>query len=147
MTCDARSAALHVVAGQGLLRVGVSRFDVSQSSLDLLRPFFGVQAFEDQLRLAAMAQAIASLDCVLMEGNACHTVATGLADLIDYARLAGIRVAPISIACAMLLLEWRVPTGVALDMMARLDALGAAHTSYPTLRLGAAWIVLESGLD
>jgi hypothetical protein len=147
MTCDARSAALYVVAEQGAVSEAVPSFDVSQSSLDLLQPFFGVQAIEYRAQLAAMTQAIAGLDYVPMDDDACHTVAIGLADLIDYARLAGVRVAPISIALAIALLEWRVPTKVALDMMARFDALGAAQTFYPALRLGAAWIVLESGLD
>lgn len=118
------------------------RFDIGQSELKLLQPCFGTQASKNIGQLAALAQAIANLDYIPMDDDACHRVAANLADLIDYARLAGIKVAPISIAFAALLLEYRVPPQFAPDEIAQFEGASAALAAYPILQLGMAWVVL-----
>ena len=118
------------------------RFDITQSELDILKPCFGAQASKNIRQLAALTQAIANLDYIPMDDHACHRVATNLADLIDYARLAGIKVAPISIAFAALLLEYRVPQLPALDQIARFEGSSATFAAYPVLQLSSAWVLL-----
>lgn len=146
MICNARSTKrCTVAAGAPERRVNneaAVRFDIGQSELNILQPCFGAQASQNIGQLAALAQAIANLDYIPMDDDACHRVATNLADLIDYARLAGIKVAPISIAFAALLLEYRVPPLFASDEIARFEDSSAAFADYPVLQLSSAWVVL-----
>ncbi len=146
MICNARSTTrCAVAAGAPERRVNkeaVVRFDIGQSELNILQPCFGAQASKHIGQLAALAQAIANLNYIPMDDDACHRVATNLADLIDYARLAGIKVAPISIAFAALLLEYRVPPLFAPDEIARFEGSSAAFAVYPVLQLSTAWVVL-----
>ena len=146
MICNARSttrcAGAACAPKQRVIKEAVVRFDIGQSELNLLQPCLGAQASKNIGQLAALVQAIANLDYIPMDDGACHRVATNLADLIDYARLAGIKVAPISITCAALLLEYRVPQLPALDTIARFEGSSTAFAAYPVLQLSTAWVVL-----
>jgi hypothetical protein len=129
------------LSDQALPEKNGTRFNVEESALALLLPQCERESAQTAEVLDGLCKAIASLDYVPMNDHACHAVAIGLADLIDYARLAGIRVIPMRISYAAHLLEYRVPQCFALDLIAHFDNAQAVKSFSAALALGSAWIM------
>jgi hypothetical protein len=141
--CSAAAPALPDQATRG----DMVRFDVSKSELDLLCPRLAGARSGAFGPLAAVRQSIAELDYEPLDDAACHYIAVCVANLIDFARMAGVTVAPVSIALAALLLEYRTPPAIAVDLIDRFETQRAAQLGYAMIRLVSPWVMLIDKTD